>query len=140
MWAALPVLAVPVALYNFYAVLVLPGAARGEAGAALSRPLVSVRMASGADWAVTGGDLFVACALAILFGELLKATGRRDVAIVGHSLSILLFTACLVEFLTLRAFGTSAFFFLTAMVFLDVLAGFVASMVATRREVGGAGR
>ena len=136
MWAALPLLAAPVALYDLYALLILPGGLRGDAGAALSRPLASLTLTSGASWTVTGGDLFVVAGLAILFGELLKSTNRRDVAIVNHSLSIVLFILCLVEFLVLRACATSAFFFLTSMVFLDVLAGFIVTIAATRREIG----
>jgi hypothetical protein len=52
---------------------------------------------------------------------------------------MILFIFCLVEFLLARAFSTSAFFLLTAMVLLDVLAGFIVTIAASRRvfDVGG---
>jgi hypothetical protein len=69
----------------------------------------------------------------ILFIELLKSTTSQRVVIINHSLSMLLFIVCLVEFLLSRAFSTSAFFLLTAMVLLDVLAGFIVTIVASRK-------
>ena len=49
---------------------------------------------------------------------------------------MILFIVCLVEFLLFRACATSAFFLISAMVFLDVLAGFIVTIAATRRETG----
>jgi uncharacterized membrane protein len=40
-----------------------------------------------------------------------------------------------VEFLLFPAFATSSFFLLTLMVLLDVLAGFIVTIVASRREI-----
>jgi hypothetical protein len=57
------------------------------------------------------------------------------VAIVNHALSMLLFIVCLVEFLLFSAFATSTFFLVTLMVLLDVLAGFIVTIVASRRDV-----
>ena len=74
--------------------------------------------------------------LLILFVELLKSTGARHIAIINHSLSMLLFIGCLVEFLLFRAFATTAFFLVTIMVLLDVLAGFIMTIVTARREGG----
>ena len=48
---------------------------------------------------------------------------------------MILFIICLVEFLLFRAFATSAFFLLTTMVLLDVLAGFIVTIVASRRDI-----
>ena len=70
-----------------------------------------------------------------LFIELLKSTTSRRTAIVNHALSMLLFVACLVEFLLAPAFATSTFFLLTVMVLLDVLAGFIVTIVSARRDV-----
>ena len=39
------------------------------------------------------------------------------------------------QFLLLPAFATSAFFLLTTMVLLDVLAGFIVTIVASRRDI-----
>jgi hypothetical protein len=86
------------------------------------------------------GDLLLAGALVVLFIELLKSTTSRQVAIINHSLSMVLFIVCLVEFLLFPAFSTSAFFLLTLMVLLDVLAGFIVTIVASRREIDFNGR
>lgn len=48
---------------------------------------------------------------------------------------MVLFIVCLVEFLLLPAFATSTFFLLALMVLLDVLAGFIVTIVAARRDV-----
>ncbi len=48
---------------------------------------------------------------------------------------MLLFIVCLVEFLLFSAFATSTFFLVTLMVLLDVLAGFIVTIVASRRDV-----
>jgi uncharacterized membrane protein len=46
-----------------------------------------------------------------------------------------LFIICLVEFLLFPAFATSIFFLLMLMVLLDVLAGFIVTIAASRREI-----
>ena len=73
--------------------------------------------------------------LVILFIELLKSTTSQRIAIINHSLSMILFIVCLVEFLLSRAFATSAFFLLSMMVLLDVLAGFIVTIVSSRRQL-----
>lgn len=127
MIAALPLLALPVLVYNLIA---LTG---GTAGLTLT--LFSVRMASGADWPITAADLLLAASLVVLFVELLKSTNSRRAAIVNHGLSMLLFVICLVELLLAPPFATSAFFLITLMVLLDVLAGFIVTILAARRDV-----
>ena len=74
-------------------------------------------------------------ALVVLFVELLKSTTSPQAAIINHSLSMILFIGCLVEFLLFPAFATSIFFLLMLMVLLDVLAGFIVTIVASRREI-----
>lgn len=44
--------------------------------------------------------------------------------------------ACTILFVTTFAFTNSTFFLLTAMVFIDVIAGFVVTIVAARRDFG----
>ena len=137
MFATLPPLSLPPIGPNPLIFLLLPGNRRASADARMLEPLLRVPMASGGQWSVTLGDLVVFVSLVILFVELLKSTGSRHIAIINHSLSMLLFIACLVEFLLFRAFATSAFFLLTLMVLLDVLAGFVMTIVTARRDGGG---
>jgi hypothetical protein len=81
----------------------------------------------------------IAASLVILFIELLKSTTSRKIAIINHSLSMVLFIVCLVEFLLFPAFATSAFFLVTSMVLLDVLAGFIVTIVSSRRDIGFSG-
>ena len=73
--------------------------------------------------------------LVVLFIELLKSTTSRRIAIINHALSMILFIVCLVEFLLAPAFATSTFFLITVMVLLDVLAGFIVTIVAARRDI-----
>lgn len=77
----------------------------------------------------------MAASLVVLFVELLKSTTSRRIAIINHSLSMVLFIFCLVEFLLFPAFATSTFFLVTLMVLLDVLAGFIVTIVSARRDI-----
>lgn len=135
MLAALPLLALPVLLYNVLALTLAAGFAGAGATDRLSARLFTIPMASHAAWAVSLGDLLLGGSLVVLFVELLKSTTSRQVAIVNHSLTMVLFIGCLVEFLLFPAFATSTFFLLALMVLLDVLAGFIVTIVASRREI-----
>jgi len=133
MFAALPLLVLPILVYNGLALTY--GFSATDAGVRMSYEIMRVPMASGGRWAVTLGDALVFFALVILFIELLKSTTSRRIAIINHSLSMILFILCLIEFLLFRAFATSAFFLLTSMVLLDVLAGFIVTIATGRREI-----
>jgi hypothetical protein len=134
---ATPLLALPVLLYNLVALTWLEGGFGAlDAQQRLSDPVATVPMGSGALWVLSLGDVLVIVALVVLFVELLKSASSRGTAIVNHGLSMLLFVLCLMEFLLLEAFATSSFFLITLMVLLDVLAGFIVSIVAARRDFG----
>ena len=135
MFAAFPLLLLPVLVYNLIAITLTGGLKAATAQAHMGEQLFTIRMASGTIWPVSLGDLLLAVSLVVLFIELLKSTTSRNVAIVNHSLSLLLFILCLVEFLLFPAFATSTFFLITVMVVLDVLAGFIVTIVAARRDV-----
>jgi hypothetical protein len=137
MLAALPLLALPVLVYNLLALTMAGGFRSTAAPARLSAELFSAPMASHAAWPISLGDLMLAGSLIVLFVELLKSAASRRATIVNHALTMLLFIACLVEFLIVPAFATSTFFLITLMVLLDVLAGFVATMAHVRREPRG---
>jgi hypothetical protein len=134
MLAALPLLALPVFLYNLLALTLAGGFKGTEATARLTATLFTVPMASKAGWPISLGDALLAVSLVVLFVELLRSSTSRQVAIVNHSLSMALFVACLVEFLLFPAFATSTFFLLSLMVLLDVLAGFIVTIAGSRRE------
>ncbi|MBS0491866.1 MULTISPECIES: hypothetical protein [unclassified Phenylobacterium] len=135
MFAAVPLLALPVLAYNIVALTLAGGFGSQEATIRMTEPLFTIAMNSAAEWPVTLGDLLLLAGLIVLFIELLKSTTSRRTAIVNHALSMLLFVGCLVEFLLAPAFATSAFFLLTVMVLLDVLAGFIVTIVSARRDV-----
>jgi hypothetical protein len=134
MLAAFPLLTLPVLLYNLLMLTIGGGFGGAGAGQRLASPLISLRMASHTTWSISLGDILLAGALLILFVELLKSTGTRRIAILNHSLSMILFVICLVEFLIFPAFATSTFFLISLMVLLDVLAGFVVTVIAARRD------
>ncbi len=71
---------------------------------------------------------------------MLKSTQSDNVAIVNHSLSMILFVVCLVEFLLMRPFATSTFFLMTIMTMMDVLAGFIVTAVSARKDIDFGGR
>ncbi|RZJ03234.1 MAG: hypothetical protein EON89_12365 [Brevundimonas sp.] len=147
MLIALPLLVIPVVLYN---IVVLTGVVGGGSGvemgalsadATLREALFSIPMASGAGWTVGVGDLILFLSLILLFFELLKSTSSQKVAIVNHALSMILFVVCLVEFLLIPGFATSTFFLIVTMVMLDVLAGFIVTIISSRKDLdfGGGG-
>ena len=135
MFAAAPLLLLPVAAYNLF-VLTLGGGWRiHDAHARLVAPLFQLTTAPGGVWPVSVADLMVAGSLVALFIELVKSTASRRIALVNHSLSMVLFVACLLELLLAPAFATSTFFLITLMVLLDVVAGFILTVAGGRREV-----
>jgi hypothetical protein len=136
MFAALPLLALPVLFYNALAFAAIPQGFKSTlAQDQMAQQVLSTPTASGGVWSISLGDVMVFASLLILFIELLKSTTSRRVAIINHSLSMILFIVCLVEFLLFPAFATSAFFLVTTMVLLDVLAGFVVTIAASRRDI-----
>tara|TARA_R110002051_G_scaffold128794_7_gene202479 strand:+ start:1148 stop:1573 length:426 start_codon:yes stop_codon:yes gene_type:complete len=136
MLIALPLLLIPVIIYNIVVLSGMMGSSGAlQADAVLRDPLFSIPMTSGASWDVGVGDLILFMALIMLFFELLKSTSSQKVAIVNHALSMILFVACLVEFLLMKGFATSTFFLIVVMVMLDVLAGFIVTIIAARKDL-----
>ncbi len=135
MLIALPLLAIPVVLYNLVVLLGVGGGGLAAADENLRQAMFSIPMASGASWNVGVGDLILFLSLILLFFELLKSTSSQKVAIVNHALSMILFVVCLVEFLLIRGFATSTFFLIVTMVMLDVLAGFIVTIISARKDL-----
>lgn len=136
MLIALPLLVIPVAIY---AIVILTGVvgAGGVAAAeqALREPIFTIPMVSGGGWTIGSGDIILFLSLILLFFELLKSTSSQKVAIVNHALSMILFVACLVAFLLIKGFATSTFFLILTMVMLDVLAGFIVTIISARKDL-----
>jgi hypothetical protein len=132
-----PLLAIPLVIYNF---IVLTGA--GGAGgieAWLAGSVFTVHAFSGAAWNVSTGDILILVGLALLFVETVKSTRTDSVSLINHGMSALLFVIFLVEFLTMQGFTTSVFGILMAMQLFDVIAGYTITAVAARRDLGGSG-
>jgi hypothetical protein len=135
MLIALPLLVIPVVLYNLVVLTELMGGGGSVAAdTALREAMFSIPMASGSSWNVGVGDLILFLSLILLFFELLKSTSSQKVAIVNHALSMIVFVVCLVEFLLIKGFATSTFFLIVVMVMLDVLAGFIVTIIAARKD------
>jgi len=141
-FSVFPLLAIPVIIYNIIALGVPAGAvvtsASGNSVAPLlgqlNDVLISISMLGSVTWELTGGDLLVLLSIALLFLEILKSTGTGTATIMNHAVSMMLFIICLVQFLLLSNFATSAFFIIMVMTLLDVLAGVVVTIVSARRD------
>ncbi|HEY4406568.1 MAG TPA: hypothetical protein VGN55_18135 [Xanthobacteraceae bacterium] len=122
-----PLLLITFAIYNIIAFL-MPGVS-------WTGTLTDVHMMSGADWTMSAGDMLIALAVILLFGELMKSTRIGMRSVVDHALSLILFLAMLVEFILVRQAGTSTFFLLLVISFVDVLGGFAVSLRSAQRDL-----
>jgi hypothetical protein len=128
---ALPLMVIPLVIYNIVVVFAGGGPATGPLGARL----FWLPMLSGATWTFTWGDLILLTTLGVLFAELVKATYTSSISLVDHGLSMLVFVACLVEFLVVGAAATSVFFFILTAAMIDVVAGFTIGIRVARRDL-----
>jgi hypothetical protein len=140
---AFPLLVVPVVMYNVMAIFAMLGGSDANAAFhTMTSVLFSVPMPSpGTSWSVSIGDILLLVGLFCLFFELIKSTQSDQLAIINHSLSLVVFVVCLIEFLLLRPFATSTFFLLSMMALLDVVAGFIVTIISARKDIefGGGG-
>ncbi len=135
MFQAFPLLIIPVSLYTLFAIFQNLSGSSAEANQHLLQSLLNIPMPMGRQWAVSLGDMLITLGLFTLFFELIRATNNNRVAIINHSLSMIVFIVALVAFLLFPAFETSTFGLLVLMTLLDVLAGFIVTIVSSRREL-----
>jgi len=128
---AFPMILIAVLAYN----LLVFGGATGHDPASLLGQTVPMTVFSGDIWKISLGDGLVALALLLLFIETIKAARTSHREILNHALSLLTFIGALVEFVTLKGFGTSVFFLITAMCLFDVVAGYTISIIAAKRDL-----
>ena len=102
----------------------------------LAQSAIKIHMFSGDEWTFTLGDFFILLTLVLLFVEVIKATRTSSREIINHGLSMLTFVVAIVEFITLKGFSTSPFFFIVAMCAFDVVAGYSISIVAAEHDLG----
>lgn len=132
--SAFPLLLIPVLIYNAVALGATFGLQTPDIDTFLRQVLFAMPMASGGRWTVSTSDLIVALSIVLLFFEVIKATSTQQISIVNHGLSMAVFIVCLVEFLLLAGFSTSTFFLLTLIALLDVLAGFIVTVITARKD------
>jgi hypothetical protein len=129
-----PLMLIPVALYNILAISGSAFSTAAEIRARLDTDFQSIPMISGSIWQITPGHMLITLSLIMLFFEMIKSTGTDHTAVMNHAFSMVLFIICLVEFLMFPAFGTSVFFIIGLMALLDVMAGFMVTIVSARRD------
>jgi hypothetical protein len=106
--------------------------------AVLATSVVDLKMVSG-PWSITWETIFVAVGLFALFVELLRSTRTDSISITNHALSLFVLIICLLEFVVVKGFNTSTFFYITIMALIDVIAGFTVTITNARRDFGGSG-
>ena len=132
MLRAFPMILIAVAAYN---ALIYGGLGLGHDAAFMLGQSVTVPVFSGDAWKVSVGDGLVTLSLLLLFVETINSARISHRAIPGHILSTLTFVGAVTEFITLKGFGTSPFFLITAMCLFDVVAGYTIAIIAARRDV-----
>jgi hypothetical protein len=75
-----------------------------------------------------------------LYFELFKSTRTSEVTIIDHLFSTFVFIGYLVAWMIFWWGGNSVFLILTAMSFLDVIAGFTITISAARRDLSVGGK
>jgi hypothetical protein len=125
---SIPLIVIAFILYNV--IVLLFGI---EALAKLALP--EVHMLSGGIWQFTWGDFVILITLFLLFIELVKATYTTTSSLVDHGLSMLVFIACLVEFLMVPQAATSPFFLIMVATGIDVVAGFTIGIRVAQRDL-----
>lgn len=135
MFRAFPLLIVPVVIYNVFALGLAATSKAAGAADSLTRSVFTVPMPMNAQWPVSGGDMLLMLALVMLFFELVRSTNAQKIEIINHSLSLVLSILVLVEFLLVPGFQTSTFFIVWLMTMADVLAGFIVTIVSSRKEI-----
>lgn len=131
-----PLLLLPVILYNVIALF---------GGVLLHHDIqdmlsinhaLTITMFSGDKWMFSFGDFLILLTLGLLFVEVVKATRTTSREIINHGLSLVTFIVALIEFITLKGFASTPFFFIMFMCMFDVVAGYTISIVAAEHDLG----
>jgi hypothetical protein len=121
-----PLLLIPFAIYNMIAFL--------TPGVSWTSPIYTIPLRSGASFTLTFGDAFLAFALLMLMCEFINST-RQGKSFVDHFLALLLAGGAAAEFWMVREGANSIFFVFVVICFVDLFAGFAASLRRARRAV-----
>jgi hypothetical protein len=101
----------------------------------LEKNLFEIPMLSGGIWKFNWGHLIILTTLMLLFIELVKSTYTNASSLVDHGLSMIVFIACLVEFLMTPQAATSVFFLIVVATAIDVVAGFTIGIRVAQRDL-----
>lgn len=122
-------------VFLFYNLIVLFGG-DADPNIALRKEVFALTLPNGKfPWSFSRGDLVILLLLMMLFFELLKATYTSSTSLLDHGLSMLVFVACLIEFLMVSQAQTSTFFFLVVATLIDVVAGYTIGIRVARRDL-----
>jgi hypothetical protein len=123
-----PLLLIPFAIYNMIAFL--------TPGVSWTGPIYSVPLPlkSGVPWMASVGDAFLVFSLLMLMCEFIKSA-RQGKSFVEHFLALLLAGGAAAEFWMVREGANSIFFLFVVICFVDLFAGFAASLRRARRSV-----
>ncbi|MBL8567339.1 MAG: hypothetical protein JNM89_16640 [Hyphomicrobiaceae bacterium] len=131
---SLPLMLIAFILYN---VVVLMGGGSADNVYGLRQEIFSLPSVRGAThWSFSWGDLLILVSLFLLFIELVKATYTSTASLLDHGLSMLVFIACLIEFLLVDQAFTSVFFTIMIITLIDVIAGYTIGIRVARRDIG----
>lgn len=106
----------------------------------LNHVIFHLRLPSNSLWKPTWGDLLVLVGVLALYIELFKATRTSETTIIDHLLSTFVLIFYLTAWLIYEWAGNSVFLILTAMAFLDVIAGFTITISSARRDLSVGGK
>ena len=129
---ALPMLAIPLILYN---ALALSGGTE-----LLDRVLFTMPMLKGGSWQFKIGDLVLVVTIIMFFIEIIKSTFTGVSAMLDHALSLVLFIVAGLEFLIVPQAASSTFFFIVLLTLIDVIAGYTIGIQTARRSVNVGGQ
>ena len=125
---AIPLIIIAFIMYN--AVVLVGGA---DSVAMLRREVLPIPLMTTMLW-LTWGDMLILLTMGLLFIELMKSTYTSTASLLDHALSMLVFVACLIEFLLVKSAGTAVFFFITVATLVDVIAGYSIGIRTARRD------
>jgi hypothetical protein len=102
----------------------------------LQSSLFGLGLPSTETWTFRVSDIFTTLGLVALAIESIKSSRTNRLSIANHGLSLVVFVVAVVLFIVVKGFGTTAFFLLCIMCFMDVLVGTVVTIVTARRDIG----
>lgn len=127
---ALPLMVIPFIVYNLIAATF-----SGEVAIVFNEHLFSLPLGGGRKLFLSKGDIVILLTMVCLFFELIKSTWTGSASLIDHGLSMLVFIACLIEFILVPRAATSPFFFIMIAALIDVIAGYTIGIRTARRDL-----